>query len=91
MGSCRAVEPKVRLKRGNIPPEIRNDATRRGAGVAERAFLLRKCTFTGTEGSNPSLSAIKKSGQPAWFFDGGLDFVTIFSTILSCLFPFDRI
>ena len=32
--------------------------SRRGAGVAERGSLLRSCTFTGTGGSNPFLSAI---------------------------------
>ena len=32
----------------------------RGAGVVELACLENKCAFTGTEGSNPSLSAIKK-------------------------------
>ena len=29
----------------------------RGAGVVDLASLERKCTFTGTEGSNPSLSS----------------------------------
>ncbi len=30
---------------------------RRGARVVDWAPLLRECAFTGTEGSNPSLSA----------------------------------
>ena len=32
---------------------------RRGAGVVERGGLENRCTFTGTVGSNPTLSANK--------------------------------
>ncbi len=32
--------------------------SRRGAGAAERGGLENRCAFAGTEGSNPSLSAI---------------------------------
>ena len=38
--------------------------TWRGAGVVELACLENKCAFTGTEGSNPSLSAIEKVRSP---------------------------
>ncbi len=31
---------------------------RRGAGVVERGGLENRCAFTGTQGSNPCLSAI---------------------------------
>lgn len=31
---------------------------RRGAGVVERGGLENRCPFTGTQGSNPCLSAI---------------------------------
>src|SRR6516165_10375793 len=35
-----------------------SDATRRGAGVADRAGLENRCGGNATEGSNPSLSAL---------------------------------
>ena len=34
---------------------------RRGAGAVERGGLENRCALTGTEGSNPSLSAISLS------------------------------
>ena len=33
------------------------DPSRRGAGVVERGGLENRCPFTGTQGSNPCLSA----------------------------------
>ena len=36
-------------------------SNRRGAGVVERGGLENRCAFTGTEGSNPSLSAMKEA------------------------------
>ena len=46
----------------------------RGDRVAECAGLENRCTFTGTEGSNPSLSAFRSRGDsaprcPPWPFD----------------------
>ena len=36
---------------------------RKDAGVVDRDGLENRCTLTGTEGSNPSLSAIKPEYQ----------------------------
>ena len=36
---------------------LESEELRRGAGVVELACLENKCALTGTEGSNPSLSA----------------------------------
>ena len=36
---------------------------RKDAGVADRDGLENRCTLTGTEGSNPSLSAINTDNQ----------------------------
>ena len=40
------------------PEMILSSALRRGAGVVERGGLENRCTLTGTQGSNPCLSAI---------------------------------
>ena len=36
---------------------LRTTEPRRGAGVVERGGLENRCTFAGTQGSNPCLSA----------------------------------
>ena len=46
-------------------------APRRGAGVVDRGGLENRCTLTGTQGSNPCLSA--KAAQSAAFFVIGYD------------------
>gem|GEM_PF-6011321 len=40
--------------------------TRRDAGVVERGGLENRCPLTGTEGSNPSLSARAFAEKPAF-------------------------
>ena len=66
---CRAtgdrLETTVRPADGELAhvpvpyPEKQNGFNaRRGAGVVERGGLENRCTLAGTEGSNPSLSAI---------------------------------
>ena len=46
----------------------------RDAGVAERAGLENRCAFTGTEGSNPSLSALVTAREPSPLVRGQLLF-----------------
>ena len=43
----------------------RSHEMRRGAGAVERGGLENRCAFTGTEGSNPSLSAIRRCRRSA--------------------------
>jgi len=46
-----------RPRSGYVNPLPRGSRTRRGAGAVDRGGLENRCTFAGTEGSNPSLSA----------------------------------
>lgn len=48
-------------KRHNFAPQNRR---RKDAGVVDRDGLENRCTLTGTEGSNPSLSATLTKNQP---------------------------
>ena len=45
-------------KTRNFAPAIENE--RKDAGVVDRDGLENRCTLTGTQGSNPCLSANKK-------------------------------
>ena len=55
-------EKKLRMskKRHNFAPQNRR---RKDAGVVDRDGLENRCTLTGTQGSNPCLSAIKATSQ----------------------------
>jgi hypothetical protein len=60
-GACD--EPRVRLEKPLAQPCLMETASRRGGRVVECTALEMRRAFTGTGGSNPPLSAIRRASQ----------------------------